>query len=115
MNWADALKNCRNDGGSLLSIGTNHEWSFIKHKLNRLGGFDGAWFGYAKTESKFTDGTEIKPTHWHNGYNTPEKRPDDTYGAIFGFSWQTRGIDQKRESACKKKGISTSFFFQLLM
>ena len=88
-NWADALTSCRKEGGSLLSIGTDHEWTLLKSKWHE-GFTDGVWFGYDKKELKFTDGIELTMSSWQNSYK-PDMQTDDC-GVIFKYQWQTRNV-----------------------
>lgn len=71
--WTDSEKQCRKDGGQLVTLDTERKWKFIKEEIQNLSNSaDNEWFiglktGYRNRENwQWITGHQLTNPHWQN-------------------------------------------------
>ena len=105
-SWTGGQNQCRNDGGQLVTLGTERKWKFIKEEIQKLSNpADNEWFigltcktGYRKIQNwQWITGEPLIKPHWQ--INQPsgdgqcvviaKEYPPGTYGKYNDLSCQS--------------------------
>ncbi|KAG5843793.1 layilin isoform X1 [Anguilla rostrata] len=124
VNFEEASRACRSDGGELLSIETESEQRFIENFIQELRASDGDFWiglrrsqGYQETSSDcpaqyhWLDGSQATFRNWHWDepscgyevcvvmYHQPSAPPG--LGGLYMFQWNDDNCDTKNNFICK--------------
>ncbi|XP_072304766.1 macrophage mannose receptor 1-like [Eucyclogobius newberryi] len=106
--WAEALVDCMNQGGDLLSITDIFQQSFIQVVFQKspstgtslwMGGHGSMTRGW-----EWTDGSPFTYIHWETGNPGDHHRKDCLSIRINNGYWNDDNCEYKRGYICKKKG-----------
>ncbi|XP_058889912.1 macrophage mannose receptor 1-like [Acipenser ruthenus] len=108
--WADARRDCQNQGGDLVSITEPFEQAFIQAKISTVPTGVALWMGGHDSVSEggwqWTDNSPFRYINWYTG------NPDDYYGEdcttvrIRDGYWNDDNCDFHRGYICKRRGNS---------
>ncbi|XP_018610660.1 layilin isoform X2 [Scleropages formosus] len=124
MNFEEASRACRSDGGELLSIESENEQRLIETFIQELRAADGDFWiglhrepGYQETSSNchalyhWLDGSQATFRNWHGDepscgyevcvvmYHQPSAPPG--HGGLYMFQWNDDNCDTKNNFICK--------------
>ncbi|MGH0140650.1 UNVERIFIED_CONTAM: hypothetical protein FKN15_023262 [Acipenser sinensis] len=105
--WADARRDCQNQGGDLVSITEPFEQAFIQAKISTVPTGVALWMGGHDSVSEggwqWTDNSPFRYINWYTG------NPDDYYGEdcttvrIRDGYWNDDNCDFHRGYICKRR------------